>query len=394
MPSLTRVMILYVGQGMMTLVEIYSNGVAKPAADYLALIDAGGSSDKAADAVDYVVTKILAKADKKLDLVSISHQDGDHVTLLKSLAEKLTGKGVTCGRIFAGGSGWSSARAQTVKDFAKVVGIVPETIVFGVPYCTDYAGAKKRDELKHLAQFGDVFFRILVSGLAVTGPGITPDVQKNASSAMVVIENGSFSVVLPGDATYQTMEAAIGILQAAPSLLPQVVALEIPHHGALRTAVENYYAQGQLKDFNWTKLEEFAGVLNAKWVLASAGPRNNHNHPIEEVFRVFYPWLIAIPMHDYTSFIFEPYMDQIPRGWTTWTNATAATSSTVQRLNFPNGVLATGNLEVSITGQGLLATEDMVRFIPRSLIPGGAGPDDIEDLIVFAPAPYESARAT
>jgi hypothetical protein len=126
MPSLTRVMILYVGQGMMTLVEIYSNGVAKPAADYLALIDAGGSSDKAADAVDYVVTKILAKADKKLDLVSISHQDGDHVTLLKSLAEKLTGKGVTCGRIFAGGSGWSSARAQTVKDFAKVVGIVPE----------------------------------------------------------------------------------------------------------------------------------------------------------------------------------------------------------------------------------------------------------------------------
>jgi beta-lactamase superfamily II metal-dependent hydrolase len=392
MPSLTRVMILYCGQGMMTLVEIYSDGVVKPAADYLALIDAGGSMTKGADlSVNYVATKILAKADKKLDLVSISHQDGDHVRLLSDLTEKLKGKGVTCGRLFAGGSGWLSSNKKTVQEFAKVVGIVPETIVFGVPYCTDYGGAKKRDELKHLAQFGDVFFRILVSGLPVTGTG---DIQKNASSAMVVIENGSFSVVLPGDATYQTMAAATGILQqVAPSLLPQVIGLEIPHHGALRTAVESYWAKGKLGDFNWTKLQEFARVLNAKHVLASAGPKNSHHHPIEEVFWIFGSGLIEIPSHDYTSYLFANWHGQIGEGWVTWTT-TAATSSTVRRLNFGAGTWVAGDLEVSITGPGLLATEDMVRFIPRALIPGGAGPDDNEDLIVFAPAPYESAPAT
>ena len=45
MPSLTRVMILYCGQGMTTLVEIYDDGNVKDAADYLALIDCGGSGE-------------------------------------------------------------------------------------------------------------------------------------------------------------------------------------------------------------------------------------------------------------------------------------------------------------------------------------------------------------
>jgi beta-lactamase superfamily II metal-dependent hydrolase len=391
MPSLTRVMILYCGQGMMTLVEIYSDGKEKPAADYLALIDAGGSPDKGGDlAVDYVAKKILDKADKKLDLVSISHQDGDHVRLLDGLKKKLEGKGATCGGLFAGGSDWLKGNKDTVKEFAKVVGIDAEKIVFGVPQRSDYSGAKKRDELKHLAQFGDVFFRILVSNLPVTS---SADIQKNASSAMVVIENGSYSVVLPGDATYQTMAAATGILQqVTPSLLPLVIGLEIPHHGAIRTAVEDYYSKGGVGDFNWTKLQEFARVLSAKHVLASAGPRNSHNHPVEEVFWVFGPWLITMPSHDYTSYLFTSW-HQISNGWVTWTTSVAE-SSTVQRLNFNQGTWVAGNLEVSITGPGLLATEDMVRFIPRALVPGGAGPDDIEDLIVFAPAPYESAPAT
>jgi hypothetical protein len=99
-----------------------------------------------------------------------------------------------------------------------------------------------------------------------------------------------------------------------------------------------------------------------------------------------------MPSHDYTSYLFTSW-HQISNGWVTWTTSVAE-SSTVQRLNFNQGTWVAGNLEVSITGPGLLATEDMVRFIPRALIPGGAGPDDIEDLIVFAPAPYESAPAT
>jgi hypothetical protein len=392
MPSLTRVMILYCGQGMTTLVEIYGDGVVKPAADYLALIDCGGSIPKGAGiAVNYVANKILAKADKRLNVLSISHQDADHVRLLSDLTTKLTGQGATCARIFAGGSNWSSTNQSTVKEFAKVVGVNPGGIVFGVAQCTDYGNATKRDELTHLDQFGDVYLRVLISGLAISG---SADIQKNGSSAMVVIENGSFSVVLPGDATYQTMDAVTTILQRVqPSLLPTVTGLEIPHHGALRTSVENYYAGGQLDDFNWTKLKEFARVLNAKQVVASAGPNNSFHHPIEEVLQVFAAGLDPMARHDYASWVYVSWFGNAGGAWTNW-NTGKAVSSTVQRLDLIQGTEVVGDLEISITKPGLVAPQDMVRFIPRALIPGGDGPEGGADRIVFAPAPFDPAPAT
>jgi glyoxylase-like metal-dependent hydrolase (beta-lactamase superfamily II) len=85
MPPLTRVMILYCGQGMTTMVEVYDDGVVKDQADYLALIDCGGSSGAAEHAVNYVAGKILYAHGMTLDLLVISHQDGDHHSFLNQL---------------------------------------------------------------------------------------------------------------------------------------------------------------------------------------------------------------------------------------------------------------------------------------------------------------------
>src|SRR5215470_12466797 len=121
--------------------------------------------------------------------------------------------------------------------------------------------------------------RALVSGLVTTG---RPDIRKNASSAVVVVDIGTWSVVLPGDATYQTMDA-VNEIKGINTLLRPVVGLEIPHHGALRTAVENYVANKEPSHFNFDIITEFAKIVAPRNVAASAGPWNSHHHPIEEV---------------------------------------------------------------------------------------------------------------
>lgn len=391
MPSLTRVMILFCGQGMTTLVEIYDDGVIKRSADYLALIDCGGTSDGGQLAVDYVAKKILDKKDAVLNLLVISHQDADHVQLLNQLGDKLSGTKATLAKTVLGGSDWSNSNIATVESFVDLMEQNIDDLEFDAPKRSDYKKATTRGELKHIDKHGDTYFRVLISGLAITGSGRTADIVRNASSAMVVVENGSYSVFLPGDATHQTMDAASSVIAAKRKLIPLVVGLEIPHHGALRTAVEDYYARGEPDDFNWRRIKKFGLALSAKWVVASAGPKNSHRHPVEEVLNVFEDWITTLPKHPYNSFVFARNGGSTSEGWTNF-NTTKAESCTVQKYNLDTGQYWYGDLEITLTKPGIIPVEEMVRFIP---IARGVGADlgtgameTPEDLVVFAPAPY------
>lgn len=395
MPSLTRVMILFCGQGMTTLVEIYDKGVVKPSADYLALIDCGGTSDGGQLAVDYVANKILAKDDAVLNLLVVSHQDADHVQLLGPLKDRLAGK-ATLGQAVLGGSNWSRGNIATVESFADRMELDTDELEFNAPKRSDYNEATKRSELKYIDRHGDTYFRVLISGLAVTGTGRTADIVRNASSAMVVVENGSYSAFLPGDATHQTMDAATDVIGAKRNLIPHVLGLEIPHHGALRTAVEDYYARGEPDDFNWRRIKGFAEALSADWVVASAGPNNSHRHPVEEVLNVFEDWVLTLPDHSYTSFVFARKGGVVSQGWTNF-STTRAESCTVNKYDLNTGQYWYGNIEIRLTKPGIIPVEEMVRFIPVARGTGaGLGTDAMrtpQDLVVFAPAPSESAPA-
>lgn len=390
MASLTRVMILFCGQGMTTLVEIYDDGVVKDSADYLALIDCGGSTDGGQLAVDYVAKKILAKKDAVLNLLVISHQDADHVQLLSKLGDKLSGTKATLAQVVLGGSNWSNSNIATVESFVWLMEMDTDDLVFDGPKRSDYKKATKRSELRYIDKHGDTYFRVLISGLAITGTGRTADIVRNASSAMVVVENGSYSVFLPGDATHQTMDAATDVIVAKQSLIPRVVGLEIPHHGALRTAVENYYARGEPNDFNWRRIKGFAEALSADWVVASAGPGNSHRHPVEEVLNVFEDWVIKLPKHSYNSFVFARKGGNVSQGWTNF-NTTHAESCTVQKYDLKTGEYWFGNIEIGLSKPGIIPVEEMVRFIPVARS-GALGFE--EDLVVFAPAPPQPAAVT
>lgn len=391
MPPLTRVMILYCGQGMTTMVEVYDDGNVKETADYLALIDCGGSSGAADHAVNYVAGKILYAHDMTLDLLVISHQDGDHHSFLNKLKEQLKGYNTNLPAAMIGGTGWSKAYKKRVKDFCEAMHMDTSDLEFNAAKRSDYKHANQRSELKFLDAYGDTYIRVLISGLPIAG---SADFQKNGSSAMVVVENGSYSVFLPGDATHQTLDVATDIIDAKKLLIPHVVGVEIPHHGALRTSVEDYYAKGKPQDFNWDRINAFAEALSADRVVASAGLNNKFHHPLDEVISVFWPWLAKITSHDYRAYVFDSAgkSSTTPQGWNNFNTAMGA-ECTVRSFRGKAGGLEYGDVAILLSKPGVFTPEEMIQFIPRGQVIVGTGTDDmepVEDLVVYAPAPPES----
>jgi hypothetical protein len=393
MASLTKVMILFCGQGMTSLVEVYNDGIDTHAPDHLVLVDCGGNQRWAEHAVGYIMGKLneqgSAGKTPKFDAVVISHQDGDHLTLLRNLTEEMQKSSHTfeCGIFFAGGANWSATNKKTVTKFAQELD-VEDDIEFESPYQSDYSDVTKYEDLGHICSFGDVFVRVLISGLKISSGG--EDIIRNASSAVVVIENGAQSMILPGDATYQTMAKINKIMgSASGALLPQREGFEVPHHGALRTAVENYDAQKYSKDFGWKIITNFSKYMYPKRVMASAGPRNTHCHPVYEVLVVFKGNLLSVPSHYYVAYIFDQDKATKHDGWFQFT-ATDALHTTVLQIG---STVLFGNLEVRLTKPGL-PPEQVVRFHPIGTVESlfgeesdgfGAAPWASE--LIYAPAP-------
>jgi len=390
--QLTIVRVLFCGQGMTTLVECYADGVEKAQADFLVLVDCGGNKDYAEPALDYIRDKVLATKAQRLDGVVISHQDQDHVSLLRYLGERLKGR-ATVGRVYLGGLSWESSNTSTVKAFLRDVSYDENLVVFNAPYLSHYTGAIVREKLGYWIRYGqggqgggEMFIRVLVSGFE-TG---ARDIKKNASSTVIVVDIGSWKVVLPGDATYQTM-LDVNTIMNIDDLLQPVAGLEIPHHGALRTAVEDYDAKKDADQFNFQIIKEFAGNLQTKWVMCSAGPWNTHKHPVEEVIDVFKGSLMTHLQHGYVAYVFER------SDWQSYTNVVKAAYSTVEAIGLTaeaststqfkykenKGKFIWGNIAIALGGAVALRPEEMVTFEPGGIIE--LGPEG--EPVVFAPAP-------
>jgi hypothetical protein len=314
-PPLTRVVALYVGQGMAHLVEMYADGSQYPAnpPDRLALIDFGGDSDAADDAVAYVINQlqaqVKAKRTPKFDLTVISHQDKDHLILLGPLTTAITKAklDISFGTVFLGGLSWSAQNKKVVDDFFGVAKLRPKYAWDSVRR-SDYKGVSSRAKLGWLYFYYKTYFRVLVSQLRVPSGGA--DIIRNASSCVLVIENGENSIILPGDATWQTIDYVNDLYadwyKAKSVLVPQVYAMEVPHHGALRTIVENYKASSEISKMDFAVVQGFAANCNADIVFASAGRDNTHGHPVEQVLEVFTPYLRKTTDHSYVSWQFLP----------------------------------------------------------------------------------------
>ncbi|WP_314246895.1 hypothetical protein [Streptomyces sp. DSM 40907] len=388
------VKLLFCGQGMTTLVEVYDNGVEKDPADFLALVDCGGNKSHSERSLDYIKSKVEARNPPHLDYVVISHQDSDHVKLLPLLGTKLKEIGkTTVGCVFVGGARWKPANWKALKDFLECVSYPEKNIIRGQPGQSHYMGKSNPSQLGYLAQKDDVHLRLLISNLVVEGGD--DDIIKNASSSVVVVDNGHYAVVLPGDATYQTMEAINGIENLKAVLLPPVVALEMPHHGALRTAVENYTASGEVSQFGWNIINGFAYIMAPQNIGASAGPWNTHCHPMQEVLERFWPSDV-VTKHSYVSYLFQK-QGQEDMGWTTWqtlfpvectVRRIAGTPEKLTRVRkrkrgSEEDQFTPGDIVYKLAPRGMLRPEEMVEFRPHRK-PAAPGHDTAA---FMAPAP-------
>jgi len=294
-PPLARIVALYCGQGMAHTLEIYDGGNESQPPDFLALLDFGGNKGPAQDAIDYVYAKLASQTARTptLDLIVLSHQDGDHVNLLAGLGEKISANSLTFNidQIYAGGLGWGSGSKKVVNDFIALAAH-SAAVAFERAFRSDYYHKSARNQLNWLCSHGSVIIRVLCAQLPLTD--VRNDIYRNGTSAVLVVENGSVAVVLPGDATYQTLEWINGIWEWWASqtppvdpLVPQIHFLEVPHHGALRTSVEDYEASESFDAFNVSIIETFIDYLEAWGIFASAGVRNTHGHPVKEVLDLF-----------------------------------------------------------------------------------------------------------
>jgi beta-lactamase superfamily II metal-dependent hydrolase len=288
--SKIAIQVLHVAQGMGTLVKIYTAGtMGGHKLTHLVLVDLGSDTSTrlyATDGVDKVIEALKEMANPvtgtgtpSLAFVVISHQDKDHWSLLVPLAtaihkNKLT---VKVGALYYGGVKWADKATKNIKLFAKIHGAATVPITK-----SDYNTSGINTGV--FQKIEDVEFRVLA--VNVPSRRSSPDLKRNTSSAVVVVRFAGKRVVLPGDATSETLGYINNVLYAIKkkggvSPVNPCPVLSAPHHGALRTLATNLTTKNPKLDIAQAFVEFCQPVCTA----ASAGFKTKHKHPSQQVMQ-------------------------------------------------------------------------------------------------------------
>jgi hypothetical protein len=302
--------VLYCGQGMANLIELYKSSDAVP--DALVLCDFGVDGfDKQRDLsktkpVNYLVDKLkemkgVAPGGPNIACTVISHQDGDHWSLLPPFVDAVkatSGLNVTMGTIYCGGERWSTRADNAVATFAQLAGI-PSPVLEFEPDETAFGDPKQMPAA--LYSFDNFSLYLIFSNLSELKGATKDDIVKNATSAVVmgVFEGNAF--LLPGDSTVLTMNAVTKIVEAYKAggvgVWPEMRALGVPHHGAVRT----FTGDSAYSDFSVGK--RFAKTMRGRSINVSAGWKNSHHHPNIDVIWVFRKYTaLEWIKHQYVAF--------------------------------------------------------------------------------------------
>jgi hypothetical protein len=299
--SYIRVDFLWCDQGMAHLVQVFDKTSADtPAA--LMLVDFGVEvmlkskvvvAAQAAPAVAFVIDVLKAMVKRglppRIEYVVISHQDTDHWGMFDYLLAEADSQSIPLrfGKVYYGGTYWSPGALNLLDRLAARTA---DSSTDKVPWAnnwSDYRNPKvvdnKPTELLHI---GAMVVRTLIVNAPIP-KSAQPSYQKNGSTAILVIEFGEARYILPGDATYQTLEFVNVILEgwAGASLAPTTV-MAAPHHGALATIVPD----SAKPDFG--TLSDFVFFTQPESVVASAGVKNQFKHPYRIVLNELSNWVL------------------------------------------------------------------------------------------------------
>lgn len=285
---------------MGTLIKIYETVSKKDKLVNLALIDLGSDSpDEATGAVDKVIEALKEMATPKIDLLVVSHQDKDHWSLLPRLQTKI-GTDVpatTMGDMYYGGISWGPQASKALSSWEKAFSCV-FTPLTKADSGYDVVGTKKL-----FKDLNGVVFRILITNMVCARKA--EDLRKNGSSAVMVVEFGGRTVILPGDAISETLGYINNICDLwtvkNPNPIQPCDVLQIPHHGALRTIADNYTSS---KRRRVETANDFGKNVSASYIVASAGYMSHHLHPAKEVINMLTDGIATVSSHTYVAYAF------------------------------------------------------------------------------------------
>lgn len=276
---------LWCDQGMAHVLEIVPTTSASPAA--LCVFDFGAEQmfkssilreAQAAPAVDFLLRKLKELPSPRIEYFVISHQDTDHWSLVKYFLDEIVKQGIPLkvGKLYYGGADWGPGAKEQMRRLGTYAEVVaPQTVRFSD---FDVANATPTQ----LGKIGDVTIHTLMVNAPVASRSAS--IRKNGTSAVIVIKLGGWRMILPGDATWETLHAANATLAKwTNSPIKPCWALSVPHHGSLATIVPD--SSAAVLDFAAT--EQFVNYCEARSTVASAGIENSFKHPYLSVLTKF-----------------------------------------------------------------------------------------------------------
>jgi beta-lactamase superfamily II metal-dependent hydrolase len=288
--SKCTIVVLHTDQGMGTLVKIYNEVMGGQQLTSLGLIDLGSETRTkryAGDALDVIAAALDEMYTPFFDFIVISHQDTDHWSLLPDLSKRLEKyPDIGIGNLYYGGTHWKKKAKDTVTEFATDWGGDVQPWATSLSAYSNPSSAPKPFET-----IDGVEFCVLM---------VNADSTKsvaNGTSAVISVNFGGSTVILPGDATAQTLSAINTTLKKwKKNPIQPCYLLTAPHHGALATISDNFTT----KNPKLTIATEFGTLVSAKWLAASAGFESHFNHPSKKVIAKLSPAVASTAVdHNY-----------------------------------------------------------------------------------------------
>lgn len=277
---------LWCDQGMAHVLRIVPKNSSTPAA--LCVFDFGAEQmfkskilreAQAAPAVTYLIKTLKELPTPRIEYFVISHQDTDHWSLVKYFLDEIEEQEIELevGKLYYGGADWGPGAKEQMRRLGEYAEeVAPQTVKF-----SDYTTPDTAPSM--LGQIGDVTIHTLMVNSPVASKAAS--IRKNGTSAVIVIRLGGWMMILPGDATYETLEAINATLKTwtKGSPITPCWVLSVPHHGSLATIVPDSSASV----LNFSATDQFVKYCEARSTVASAGIQNSFKHPYLSVLSKF-----------------------------------------------------------------------------------------------------------
>jgi hypothetical protein len=284
--------VLDVGQGQGTFVEIYSTGGTLTNTLLFDLGSAKGSTTAGLPSINYIADKVALMATPKIDYMSLSHKDRDHVNLLVKLITainlKIAPKELEIGMVRYGGvKEWYSN--NLIKELEKICPDVDSLSLRHTCY-------KPPSTWTPIWLKNDVYVYILLANIPTDDVDVgamdelgddKPDSElANSVSIISSIWWNNNQFFINGDATFVTFQESNKIFKLVPNFQePKMVTL--PHHGSRKTTFGLSSSTEDASKEATAVVETFAKKISAKTVTSSAEIFGSYHHPSYDVMTSF-----------------------------------------------------------------------------------------------------------